>query len=452
MKRYSFQTQLAILQQAEYDWSIYSQWLKIERSEKLTKQLQSLQPEKRTFKLRFIGLLARVIKPVLGSKTALWLGLQSWKLFEKSALFYYRSRAKHKLAKLQKRGLKVVVIAGSYGKTSTKKIAQHLLSHRFFTLATPASYNTPLAIARTVLKSLNNDHQVLILELGEYQIGDLDDFLNWIKPDLGILTPIGMTHSSRWRSTQQATQIFAPLLTHRHAPPVLIVADQNKNLIQTQTKNSSKIIYYGLDENSDYHLLNLDSNFDSTQGLLETKDQQIALTSRLFGFSNLINSLAGSALSQELGLKPNFAALRYLPNIERRLEVKRYQNTIIVDNSYNSSPGSWQEAYQLIKHLKLEKLAIVTTGFVELHPEINQVEHSKLADNLIEIASVVGVIQSSTNQDLITQLKKQQTDNKKSQFELIVGLSQTEVLKKLSGSEKQINVIWLEGGVREIYQ
>lgn len=45
--------------------------------------------------------------------------------------------------------LKKIGITGSFGKTSVKNIVENIISDHFYTLMTPASYNTPMGITKT---------------------------------------------------------------------------------------------------------------------------------------------------------------------------------------------------------------------------------------------------------------------------------------------------------------
>ena len=75
----------------------------------------------------------------------------------------YIKKAKQKLA--ANKNIKVIGITGSYGKTSVKNILGTILSERFKVCATPASYNTPLGLAKTIL-SINHYY----LEMNHHNI------------------------------------------------------------------------------------------------------------------------------------------------------------------------------------------------------------------------------------------------------------------------------------------
>ena len=49
------------------------------------------------------------------------------------------------------RGGKIVVITGSYGKTSVKELAYDLLRHKYQGVATSGNYNTVVGIVKTTI-------------------------------------------------------------------------------------------------------------------------------------------------------------------------------------------------------------------------------------------------------------------------------------------------------------
>ncbi len=63
---------------------------------------------------------------------------------------HYIRDAKRILA--SQKGLRIIGVTGSYGKTSTKFILGRILSEKYNTLITPENYNTPMGIVITVRK------------------------------------------------------------------------------------------------------------------------------------------------------------------------------------------------------------------------------------------------------------------------------------------------------------
>ena len=85
-------------------------------------------------------------------------------------------------------------ITGSYGKTSTKNIINDIIADNMYTLITPASYNTPMGITRTVREMLKPTHEVFVCEMGADKVSDISYLMDFVKPKYGVVTSIGPQH------------------------------------------------------------------------------------------------------------------------------------------------------------------------------------------------------------------------------------------------------------------
>ncbi|MBR2990996.1 MAG: UDP-N-acetylmuramoyl-tripeptide--D-alanyl-D-alanine ligase, partial [Solobacterium sp.] len=63
-------------------------------------------------------------------------------------------------------GMIRIGITGSYEKTSTKNVIQAVLSEKYNSLMTPASFNTPMGITRTIREYMKPIHKVFVCEMG----------------------------------------------------------------------------------------------------------------------------------------------------------------------------------------------------------------------------------------------------------------------------------------------
>ena len=95
---------------------------------------------------------------------------------------------------------KVVAITGSYGKTTTKQYARHLLSGRWRVLASPASFNNAAGLSLAINEHLAPGTEVFIAEMGTYGAGEIEAMTRWIKPDIGVITAIGPVHLERMKT------------------------------------------------------------------------------------------------------------------------------------------------------------------------------------------------------------------------------------------------------------
>src|SRR3989344_1493164 len=109
------------------------------------------------------------------------------------------AEAKRKVAE-RKKPLTVIGITGRYGKTSMKLALVAVLDEKFRGLAAPENINTPVGIARLLLEKLTDEIQVLIVEMGAYQKGDIAELCALTPPDVAVLTGINEAHLERFGS------------------------------------------------------------------------------------------------------------------------------------------------------------------------------------------------------------------------------------------------------------
>src|SRR6185369_605481 len=130
-------------------------------------------------------------------------------------------------ARLARQRPKLVAITGSQGKTVMKRTLQELLARRFRVRANPLSYNTdvglPLAIlgceldrrrpfqlvagfARAVWSAYaaREPIDVMVLELGVRQAGDMRAHLEIVRPSIVIVTPV----ASSYRDDHEALAVL----------------------------------------------------------------------------------------------------------------------------------------------------------------------------------------------------------------------------------------------------
>ena len=84
-------------------------------------------------------------------------------------------------------------ITGSFGKTTTKNIMQAMISEQYNSLMTPASYNTPMGITRTIREMLQPIHQVFVCEMGADHVGDITELMEFVQPQIGVVTSVAGT-------------------------------------------------------------------------------------------------------------------------------------------------------------------------------------------------------------------------------------------------------------------
>lgn len=285
---------------------------------------------------------------------------------EKAIANYYIRDAKKMLRSHP--SLKVVGITGSYGKTGTKYALTALLSEKFDVLMTPASYNTPMGVVKTIRSSLRATHEIFVCEMGAKYVGDIDELCQIVDPDIGIITSVGAQHLETFGSLDAiiGTKFeLADYLTKKKCPTVVGFDNENiKNEIKS--RNASDFIRCG--SNADYTISRVSADERGTSFTLELSDGTlIPLTVALLGAHNVSNVACAVAIAHKLGMTPDEIKLaaKKIKSAPHRLEMSKHGKDILIDDAYNANPAGTRAALDALSLFEGTKI-IITPGMIEL--------------------------------------------------------------------------------------
>lgn len=275
---------------------------------------------------------------------------------------YYKNKimaaAKKKLESLP--NLRIVAITGSYGKTSTKDMLYTLLWKKFRVVKTPKSFNTPLGLTQTILDYLKPNTQIFIAEIGAYKIGDIKNLTKFLNPTIGVITAIGPQHLERFGSLEN-------------------IRKAKMELIENLPKNGV--------------------------GILNFKKFNISLP--LVGEHHRQNFDTAATIAMQLGmtLAEIKDRVKWLQPTPHRLEVKKIENIIFIDNSYNSNPESANASLKFLGSFEKNRKIIITPGFVELGKEASKY-NQEFGKDIRCIGDEVIIVGENAKQDLVKGIKQ----------------------------------------------
>src|SRR5699024_12580911 len=87
----------------------------------------------------------------------------------------------------------VIGITGSNGKTTTKDLVASVMKQSYRTHHTEGNLNNHIGVPLTIL-SMENDTEILIVEMGMNDFGEMDTLSRIAKPNFAIITNIGESH------------------------------------------------------------------------------------------------------------------------------------------------------------------------------------------------------------------------------------------------------------------
>lgn len=260
---------------------------------------------------------------------------------------------------------KVVAITGSYGKTTTKNLVAHLLQDVRSVVASPASFNNRMGLARAINENLAMGTEIFVAEMGTYGAGEIADLCRWIPPDVAVITALGPVHLERMGSIENIARAKREILADA---PVAVVSVDHPLLEEIVTAEASRrevITVSG--EGRDNALVSA-----NTDGVVTVAGEELGRFS--VDAAHPVNVAAAVGVCLALRVDPEVVAPRLtdLPPVPHRRTVGRSERGFeIIDDTFNANPAGAAAALEMLMRLGSDRgrKVVVTPGMVELGAE-----------------------------------------------------------------------------------
>lgn len=263
--------------------------------------------------------------------------------------------------------LTIIGITGSYGKTTTKNIMGAILSEEFNTLITPASFNTPMGITRSIREMLKPIHKVFVCEMGADHVGDITYLMNFIHPSIGAVTSIGPQHLSTFGSQENITKEKMQMIELLPEDGFGILNADNEFIRNYKPDNPVKTVTYGLHNKADYMAEDISYSIHGMKFTVVNGEERIPCETRLLGELNVLNILCAIAVARRLniGWPVIQRGIRQMKQVEHRLEQRIINGRMFIDDAFNSNPSGSAMALDVLSMMP-GKRVVVTPGMIEL--------------------------------------------------------------------------------------
>ena len=340
---------------------------------------------------------------------------------------------------LKKYNPKIVAITGTVGKTSTKDAIYVALSQFESVRKSPKSFNSefgiPLAIldadspggnllgwAKVLVEGVvllifpNHYPRWLVLEVGTDRPGDIAEITKWLTPDVVIVTRLSKVpvHVEAFGSPEYLFEEKGNLVKALKSGGILILnADDSdvvayRNISKDLSAQPGKVILFGNSAGSDVGALNHKIIYNEggiptgvSFEVLVVEHEDLPLKIELkgtLGEQHSYHILAALCLIKALGENLTIAVKSFqnesAPPGRMKL-VEGFNDSIIIDDSYNSSPVAVEEALKTLESIKLSskssrKIAILG-DMLELWHYTSEA-HKKIGKDVSKIAEILATV------------------------------------------------------------
>lgn len=300
--------------------------------------------------------------------------------------------------------VKLVVVAGSVGKTSTKRAIATLLSQKYRVGMHDGNHNmsisAPLAILGvkypenvksigawlSVFRAMRERiHQpaavdVIIAELGTDHPGEIAQFAKYLSPDVGVITSVTAEHMEFFKTIEA---VAAEELAVANFSKLAII---NRDDIESRFADlltNPNIDTYGTTGAAEYRFEIKDFSIDKGYvGSVITPEyaEPILASIKVIGEHSLRPPMGAVAVAVKLGLNPHeiAAGLKQVRAVPGRMNLLRgMEDTLILDDTYNSSPLAAASALQTLYGIQAPQ-RIALLGTMNELGESSAEEHQKL--------------------------------------------------------------------------
>jgi UDP-N-acetylmuramoyl-tripeptide--D-alanyl-D-alanine ligase len=285
-------------------------------------------------------------------------------------------------------GKPVVAVVGTNGKTSTKELLRAALGSTLETHATQGNLNNLVGVPLTLL-ALPDEADIAVVEMGTNQPGEVERLRAIVEPNITVVTSIAEEHLE---GLGDLAGVMREELAACYGVATAIVPAAQPDVAAAARKLSRRVVTAGL-EDGDVRASRWQLEADGRGAV--TVDG-VDIRPPLRGVHNLRNAMLAVAVAREVGvpLERVSTGVSAMPVPPMRSNVEQLGRATLVNDAYNSNPGSARAALELLQHAGhgRQRVAILGT-MLELGPS-GPALHAALArealTSAIEIIAGVG--------------------------------------------------------------
>ena len=260
-------------------------------------------------------------------------------------------------AELVAKGLRIIGITGSSGKTSTKDLLAAVLEPLGEVVAPPGSFNNELGHPWTVLRATEST-DYLVLELSARHPGNIATLAAIAPPALGVVLNVGSAHLGEFGTREAIAQTKAELPQSIPQSGVVILNVDDPVVAAMADKTAARVVRVSRSPRTDAGPSDVWAGPVTLDDLarpgftLHAGDATAQIQLGVYGDHQVVNALCAAAVAVECGasVEQVAAALAGARAVSRhRMQVTtRADGVTVIDDAYNANPESMRAGLQAL--------------------------------------------------------------------------------------------------------
>lgn len=255
-------------------------------------------------------------------------------------------------------------ITGSVGKTSTKEMVWSVLNKGFNVLKNQGNFNNEIGVPLTIFK-LETSHETAVVEMGMSGLGEISRLTSIVKPDIAIITNVGVCHIEKLGSKRNILRAKMEILEGLNKDGLLILNGDDNLLLGLKGLLDFKTVFYGLEDGLDYQAYNVKSLGEKGSVFeIEINKKEYEVKVPVPGIHNIYNALASIAAGIEMGISEEkiIKGIEEFSSAKMRLDIIDNNGVKIINDTYNASPQSVEAALTVLRDISSANRTIAVLG------------------------------------------------------------------------------------------
>ena len=281
---------------------------------------------------------------------------------------------------------KMVGVTGSVGKTTTKQMTYAALAGFGETIKTEGNQNNELGMPRTLMR-LESSTEYAVIEMGMSHAGEIDRLARAARPDVGIITCIGVSHIGNLGSQENICKAKLEICAGLPEGAPLVLNGDDPFLRKAVLPDHVRPVWFSLgDENADVCALSIQQDEKGMSFVLEDHEEGTFLVKiPAMGRHNVANALAAYCAATRLGLNARrvIAGLADFEQTGMRQKVVHARGVDVIEDCYNANPDSMKAALAMFREYPCKRRFALLGDMLELG-DISRAAHEEVGRQAVE--------------------------------------------------------------------
>lgn len=297
----------------------------------------------------------------------------------------------------------VIAVGGSNGKTTTKELIGSVLSQRFRTVRSAASFNNNIGVPVTLLE-LDHTTEAAVLEVGTNHPGELAPLVRMMQPHYGVITSVGREHLEFFGDVGGVVEEEGWLGELLPADGRLFVNGDSPEIERILRRTTAPVTRVGFESGNDWRALEVRHDESGVSFRADTgiPDFDGEYRVNLLGRHQVTNALLAAAVGATLGLTRDeiVRGLTECLPAKMRLQVWQIKGVRVLDDAYNANADSVLAALDTLKEFPCSGRRIAVLGDMselgrhsaDAHAEVGRRAAELHLDQLFVVGRMAGVM------------------------------------------------------------